>query len=1647
MPKSTKFSDGRGKTELEESKEVIAGRVVREGVTEPANMAESYLERPSNYKFNPVEVNEEDIKEVVKEAESITAEAARLEAEQESNNEGIVDNRELVADTAESRDSKKVAKDETDAETATDIARRVATAAEESEQKARYERWTGIDPDSGTFFPGDAETAKDMKDYLEHDYKESEKNPLDELSEKIHGGKTEGEAEEVAELIHEHHPEAEIPGLPKREEGEADTETGEDDSSETAESDTETGEPKPEESTEESDETEEATIELDDGNGSGEENNEDELDPKDAFKDAGIVNVESITSGQIEDVSERVLSLELERKKGESRARTFIRRVIKGGILRGFYKQRIANQYRIALEVGGPKALQELLIATMGNSSPEGSRSAAEAELDAIIQRVITPAGDLLLEEAGEKQIDIADDPEVVATFRSNLNDLVIKYSQGQLDEQGFDEEVNQLIYQTSGINPELAGSKIHFAHNLLEIAQTARGYIESGRSLEWVRQGLEAIHVRGAVAHESVNTQFRKSAWDKLCDATIESRFSGTAVGSTLLFAAAVGACVTKRAAYAGLSAALRYSVGGIVAAAAVAGVNESYIFRHEAAHSRRLHAIGEDIDTDANPRATEMQRLNHETIDAGMAIIDIRSSLTEDGKLVETLTGQDIADLRAKVSSVRSAIDVGIRDKIDLIRYDGVGTVAQQQFALLESLSLAEKALAEKIAAGGTMEIMSVNGTMVEREVGEALNLIDSQTRESFEQAVLINEQEVSKVYRNMMLKRVATAALVGGVAGAMIGAVTQELIAIAHPNITGVFGHQSVGKSNTLLTTLIQGKHNAGNVVVGENLHPYGEHTHLLTNPQNHNIRIRVPEGLRGQWLDGRHINIIDQKGHIIEHLRLNRAGELTHASQVALERHGIGISEHAHLVKSGPIKISGSEFYGMHRGELVTSNNHLMMNNTPRVPDLNELRMQAGGLHGGWFDKHGNVVIRAEGLDPHGSFQGPESVNPVAALHRGALKVFMSINPKHWNENFVFTLRQHGGHVEVVIPKGHPATSLFTDRTSDNYYGFIGRYLGTAIDRGTNPRGVHDFAVINSIKGEAGPMIGRKIARVVTTALDFPPQELTKYVDGGTIPVIGPPLYPRRGIGAPLREKVPPAPTPPYYGGGYSNPERIRQWRSEFSPRLAENPDSELDPTVEIPWYREHLISERGQDYVEEIDQTISSESNLSELREDTKALVTIPVAAATEAENIFKTLAGYAHQSAESLSRTTVMLYVNWVDDAKENPEKAASIEKTLAEIERAKKEFPQLNIAVVKHEFKRSEVGETPLIGLIAPRMMDVALLTINKAVGDSKSNGDVLIIRNDADAKGISYEYLDTMLAVAAEDKITDAFLGGLRWDTEKYKDYPGFGMVVQVMQGMQILARRHKDVRLPTSGANTAVRAAIMAAVGGLGVLDDTGAGSDDLQIRDKIYAAREGGTKQVVSNYGGSSANYDHIEEKTTAKRQPVRLITKATIDTDASRLLRGYLSGTGVHTAWQNFGQGGYEERPELEEYEDATKEIDTTPEDPSANIDIIARRVEKSISQLFNAWYMADPSTNTPHYARQRSVLAMMWGIKDRFGRNMYSLSWKDGKAVLSFTAVGLEQLRKSLSGSGNVGRSYYDRVRRALYGSGSRGRLFDTQKV
>jgi hypothetical protein len=172
--------------------------------------------------------------------------------------------------------------------------------------------------------------------------------------------------------------------------------------------------------------------------------------------------------------------------------------------------------------------------------------------------------------------------------------------------------------------------------------------------------------------------------------------------------------------------------------------------------------------------------------------------------------------------------------------------------------------------------------------------------------------------------------------------------------------------------------------------------------------------------------------------------------------------------------------------------------------------------------------------------------------------------------------------------------------------------------------------------------------------------------------------------------------------------------------------------DFDPGYEIPTRREAIhnyverFTERDTRYAEHIADSISQNNKpLADY------VILIPVAAHQEAEQIEPALAQYAQQQGHS--PFSVVLGLNSPLSEKDNP----GIDATIAAVERAKRQHPQLDIRDAMTHY------ETPVIGEIRRDLWNGALLSAMDS-GTYLYEGDEMIgLNHDIDLISMSPRYM----------------------------------------------------------------------------------------------------------------------------------------------------------------------------------------------------------------------------------------------------------------------------------------------------------------
>ncbi len=263
-----------------------------------------------------------------------------------------------------------------------------------------------------------------------------------------------------------------------------------------------------------------------------------------------------------------------------------------------------------------------------------------------------------------------------------------------------------------------------------------------------------------------------------------------------------------------------------------------------------------------------------------------------------------------------------------------------------------------------------------------------------------------------------------------------------------------------------------------------------------------------------------------------------------------------------------------------------------------------------------------------------------------------------------------------------------------------------------------------------------------------------------------------------------------------------------------------------------------------------------------------------------------------------------------------------------------------------------------------------------------------------------------ERLLNAASEHPDTDIFQGGMRWGTHRYRDYPGYGIVMAFKDALRALTLRpgaHYRSKPGTNGSNVAIRMSSLAAVGGVGNSTYFGAGGDDVEIGLRIHAARHAGSYE------------------TATTRRPIRYVTDAQIDASGERPLQTYRSGQSVIETWDtyNHGPGGYTPRTHQQD------EVLLGPErfDSSATVN----RIERNFNDLSQGWYTDRDLVDT--------ALRCVIGAHDADGHVVYNLTFNGDRTIIEFTPAGrrwiIHRLCKTRRGDE---APYGRRLRKALYG-------------
>jgi hypothetical protein len=1165
----------------------------------------------------------------------------------------------------------------------------------------------------------------------------------------------------------------------------------------------------------------------------------------------------------------------------------------------GRFKRFVKNLWMGENGVAGPYVYRKYYLEMLEQIQNEGDVLAhesndREARRGAQISTIERFESGYLHDDAGERVSELEED----SAYGIAVKDLIRRYAQGEFqDEAAFMEERSRILNALGQAGHEdLIGEGGVRIDNMFLVAEQVKAMVDHGDSVDRIIEGMKVF---SGEARSHVRTEAHLNTIDRIID-KLDNNPAGGLVSPVTLGAAGAIAFGVVGAGKGSLAAAAGMTVPGVLGGV-FAGLREHKRLQDDRMLHAREMATGKEFDASSR-RRVDIETTRYETVSAR----DLAQQLDAAFEFEEAMTPEQVQAAYEALALVEARVKLSDQRNIDLVSYSEATQVEAERQALDIARAQAKVKLAARLANlppdfRANLEITDTD------TVDDALN--------RYTDVIASIESDLSakdKTYNRIRTRRVATAAAIGAATSLFIGLGSQELIAFANPNYEGLAEHllNPASANGATKQTVLEGMFNGQEAVSGTpdtyQAFPLGTHTGAL----------ELPAGYTAVQATNGTFSIEGANGaHIVDNLTLNKNGSLTPESIDALRAHDVSVSDTGRLVTeygTTTKKISVKAYNHEHARDITRiSRDYWNDNNTP-APDFdhNELGLSYGGENATGVGPNGSIRMSVAGMTEDGSWHGSRHVSWEDAAEHDKLKLAISGSRGTQSDVYMVDIKPDGS---INIPADSPAAKFFSEE--DGKMKFHGGFLEAVETRGTS----HGVTHVTPLATVSGDHTAHRITEQVQTVSEryVPHLKLTPPAENiETVGIGGPEIVVRRPL-----ERLARRESYNYYGYGYEgdgdmSEEEVIKETNERSPRLKSNPDAELQPLEELSWYKDELLKRRGVEGLSSLEQKIDASNELSNMSGEVETIVTIPVAAVQEADTIYGALSLYGRQGNDSLRKSLVLLNLNWLDTATADPTKKAAIEKARQEIDRARKDFPDLKIAVIESEYNSKRVIETGgVIGYVAADLADSAMLAIQKRmqVGVMSSDHEVVLIRNDADPEGMSLRYLEQYQKAINDPKIKDmdVFKGVTRFGTKWAEKYPGFAVASNFAAALSVaLSSRGLPA---TGGANFAIKASTLAAVGGLGDMARTGAGSDDGALGRRIRHARNGigVTRKEDNTQSSVLPNGVKVNYRTVAAH-----VHGATVDTNPSRLVPYYVQGSSYANAWGSdfsSGDGGYRER--------------------------------------------------------------------------------------------------------------------------------------
>jgi hypothetical protein len=1317
----------------------------------------------------------------------------------------------------------------------------------------------------------------------------------------------------------------------------------------------------------------------------------------------------------------------------------FLNRVVRGSMFKEAFENRYADQELADMrEQGG-----------IGRNQQELQRNA-----QAIEQRILDETGAFLREnEDANNKFMAENDPNFVAA-----RNLIRDFALGAMGNEDFQQRSYEIQTRIHAGN-EHGRDELFAADNWLEIAEAARAGVQQGHDINQVLNGFRLARME---THVGQNTEARLGRVDRVVERLMKSPVGRWIPSTVLGFGVNVALNMVVPAAKWTLMAGGVAVTGGVGLAvgAGVAGVaagakeririkddRDRFIRDNTAGRMRPSLQETQDmydewlaagVDRNGNPftqaqydaamvnaqRADRQHQRLLATQYEQVGIFDMQNGLNAQ---IDIMRGRPTAQqIQAAIGALGAAderVSLGDSGDMDLINYTGAESIDQEWNNLAIIRCELRRALDEAIANADPAVVAAVwnnaGNQTVDYEVGLARDL--ERTRLYTAQGGI---DQVDAEFRRQR----RTSSILAGVRGAGItagaGFLAQEVSGF-FTDKTNLFEEIQARASGH--PELVNGTTRTLGAGIYDSVNGFADTTTTFEAASDTMTSIDLDSGGNISISDDLHIegdpdtglfSILDKNDNVIaDNISVDPdTGQFDANSIAALKAAGVFSESHftTNTTIEGSAKV-GRTLVERYDDHIVRVNSTTILNNgTPKIYDYNEQggRIASDYSAGDTFTKDGSWTSGGGHVDMTAPPDNTLDIAiPKAEAFPDGVPAEYDLNP---DGDFIHLHFSYGEPLPPEIQQN--LEPIYRNGSLHHWETHLPGYL--AWEQYDASSGHADIAA--SIRGDQPPKIDEILTHYNTSFTGPGYEVVTESQINAEAPVMIPIEW-RRPLGdyAESRRHINP------YGGyyGFNRDRSYEAIREEYdrikptiSPRLREDPRAKLKLGEEADYYRDRLVRETSPEYSSSIDKTVSKTPELASLSDEVKSITIIPVHATAESDRVFGTVSLYARQNNVDPGSNVLALYLNYKASESEDPSNILKIAKTKAEIERARRAFPDMKIAVFEHANTAEEVGtkdDPKLTQSISRRMFDTVLTSIHKAIdaGRMSDDHDILIIRNDADENGMDRNYIANMQKAAEQNETVDMFTGTTRFETNSYVKTPGFGIVTNFMQAINAISKRYG--RVHTAGANFAIRASTYAAIGGIGFGDEYGgAGADDVAMGYRTQTARTGDSPAGSQN-GYQSGGRFNIQPIKVAKR-----VSGTTIDTSSDRYMAPYLRGKPIYTAYDAYGFGGNRS----EGLPDPSKHSEYGIGN-RLNLNLVAKRIEISVSDMIS---QENQEVTRPDGETTMGKLAVPFF----FPKQAYRMAERpDGKVEFKFTNWGKRWLGKQIK----RGDGYGKRKQQALY--------------